>query len=53
MFYYETPRFHQDFKIENLCFFKSVLSPSSKITGPVTKDHVKSSQMRKETPLQL
>ena len=32
--------------------FKSVLSSSSKNTGPVTRDHVKSSQIRNETPLQ-
>ena len=29
-----------------ICFFKSVLSSCSKNTGPVTRAHVKSSQMR-------
>ena len=32
---------------------RSVLSSRSENTGPVTRYHVKSSQMRKETPLQL
>ena len=44
--------FYQDFKNENL-FLKSVLSSRSENTGPVTRDHVKSSQMRNGTPLQL
>ena len=39
--------FYQDFESENLCFFKSVLSSCSENTGPVTRDHVKSSQMWK------
>ena len=50
--YYETPWFQQDFKSENM-FFKSVLSSRRGNTGPVTRDHVKSSQMRNKTPLQL
>ena len=52
MFYYEIPRFYQDFKDENL-FFLSVLSSRCKNTGSVTKNHVKFSQMRNKTPLQL
>ena len=52
MFYYKILWFYQDFKGENL-FFKFVLSSGSKNTGPVTRDHVKSSQIRKETSLQL
>ena len=52
MFYYEIWWFYQDFKSENL-FFKSVLSSRSENTGPVTRDHVKYSQTRSETPLQL
>ena len=53
MFYDEIPLFLKDFKSENLYFFKSVLSSSSENIGPVTRDHVKSSQMRNKTPLQL
>ena len=34
-------------------FFKSVHSSRSENTGPATRDHVKSSQRRNETPLQL
>ena len=34
-------------------FLKSLLSSRSENTGPVTRDHVKSSKMRNETPLQL
>ena len=34
-------------------FFKSVFSSRSENTGPVTRDHVKSSKMSKKTPLQL
>ena len=52
MFYYEIPWFYQDFKNENL-FFKSVLSSRSEYTGPNTRDHGKSTQMRNKTPLQL
>ena len=47
MFYNEFLWSYQDFKNENL-LFKSALD-----TGPVTRDHVKSSQMRNETPLKL
>ena len=50
MLYHEIPWFYQDFKCENLCFF---LSSCRKNTGPVTRDHVKSPQMRNETPLKL
>ena len=53
MFCYEIPWFYQDFKSKNLCFFKSIHSERSTNTGPVSRDHVKSSQMRNETPLQL
>ena len=34
-------------------FFKSVLSSRSENTEPVISDHVKSSETRNETPLQL
>ena len=34
-------------------FFTSVPGSHSENTGPVTSDHVKYSQMRNETPLQL
>ena len=44
MFYYRIPWFYEDFKSEYLCFLN---------TGPVTRDHVTSSQMRNETTLQL
>ena len=37
---------------ENL-FFLYVLSSRSENTKPVIRDHIKSSQMRNETPLQL
>ena len=33
-------------------FFKSVLSSRNENTGPVTRDHIKSSQMTNEKPLQ-
>ena len=36
MFYQETPWFYQDFKNENLRFFKSVLSSRSENAGPVS-----------------
>ena len=52
MFYYKIPWFYQDFKNENL-FFKSVLSSRSENTGPFTRGHVKSSQIRNEIPLKL
>ena len=52
VFYYEIQWCYQDFKSEYL-FFKSVLSSHSEDSGPVTRDHVKSSQMMNETPLQL
>ena len=38
---------------KKICDFKPVLSSSNKHSGTVTRDHVKSSQMRNETPLQL
>ena len=47
MFYNKFLWSYQNFKNENL-LFKSVLN-----TGPVARDHVKSSQMRNETPLKL
>ena len=34
-------------------FLKCVLSARSENSGPATRDHVKSSKMRNETPLQL
>ena len=34
-------------------FFKYVLSSRSENTGPVTRGHVNSSQIRNEAPLQL
>ena len=52
MFYYKIAWFYQDFKSEIL-LLKSVLSSRNENTGTVTRDHVKSSQMRNETPLQL
>ena len=50
--YYEIPWFYQDFKSGNL-FLKSVLSSRRENTGPVTRDHVKSPQVRNETHLKL
>ena len=38
MFYYDISRFYQDFKCENLCFLKFVLSLRSENTGLVTTD---------------
>ena len=53
MLYYKILRFfYQDSKNENL-LFKSVLSSRSKNTGPITRGHVKSSQIMSETPLKL
>ena len=46
MFYYEIPWIYQDFKIENLF-------SCGENTRPVTRGHVKSSQMWSETPLKL
>ena len=59
MFYYEI--YYEDFKIlfatkilkGKICFFQSVLSSRRENNGLVTRYHVKSSQMRNETPLQL
>ena len=54
-FYCQILWFYEDFKSETL-FFKSVLSSRSKNTGSkksVTRDRVKSSQVRNETPLLL
>ena len=45
------PLVYQDFKSENL-FFKSVLSSRYENTGPIIREHFKSSQMGNETPLQ-
>ena len=52
IFYKKTPSLYQGFKSENLCFFNFTQSRSEN-TGPLTRGHVKSSQMRNETPLQL
>ena len=52
MFYCKIPWFYQDFKSKNM-FLKSVLSSRCENTGPLSKDHVKSSRMRNETPLQV
>ena len=52
MFYYEVPWLYQDFKSEDL-FLKSILSSRSENTGPDTRGHIKSSQMRNEKLLQL
>ena len=52
MFYFKLLWFYQDFTSENL-FLKSALSSRCENTGPVTRDHVKSTQLRNETPLQL
>ena len=49
MFSYKIPRF----KILKMkMFFKSELTSRSE-NGPVTRDHMKTSQMRNKTPLQL
>ena len=53
MFYHEIQWFYQDFKKWKSVFFKSVLSSRIENTGTVTRNHLKSSQMRNETPLQL
>ena len=52
MFYYDIPWFYKGFNSENL-FFKFALSSRCENIGPVTIDHVKSSQMRNEKPFQL
>ena len=52
MSYYNIPWFYKDFNSENM-FFKSVLSSRCKNIEPVTRDHVKSSQMCNEKPFQL
>ena len=44
---------HNQSKSKNFAFLKSVLSSPCGNTGPFTRDHIKSSQMRNETPLQL
>ena len=36
-----------------ICVFKSELSSCSEKTEPITRDHIKSSQMWNKTPLQL
>ena len=51
MFYYKISWFYQDFKSANLCFLNLYLRIEN--NGPFTRDHVKSSQMRNETPLQV
>ena len=50
MFYYEVSWFYQDFKSENL-FLNLYSVHTARIY--VNRDHVKSSQMRNKTPLQL
>ena len=45
--------FTKIFKVKICAFFKSALSPRNKDAGPVTRDHVNSSQIRNETLLQL
>ena len=52
MFYYKIFWFCQDLKVK-ICAFKSVLSSHRENSGPATRGHVKSSQMKNETPLQL
>ena len=47
------PWFYQDFKSENLCFLNLYSDHAARMLGPVNRDHVKSSQMRNETYLQL
>ena len=44
MFYYKIPWFYQDFNLY-------VLSSRCKNTGPIIRNHLKSSQMRNKTPL--
>ena len=51
MFYYEIPRIYQDLKGENLCFFNMYSIHAVGNTGPVTRGHDKSSQMKNKTPL--
>ena len=53
MFYYKIPWFYQDFKSKSPFFLKSVLSSRSEHTGPVTRDHIKFSQMMNETSFQI
>ena len=53
MFYYEIPRIYQDLKGENLCFFNMYSIHAVGNTGPVTRGHDKSSQMKNKTPLSL
>ena len=52
---YETTKscgFSKILKVKKICFFfKSVLSSRSDNSGPGTRDHVKSSQMRNKTLL--
>ena len=50
MFSYKIPRFNNILKMK--MFLKSELSSRSE-NGPVTRDHMKTSQMRNKTPLQL
>ena len=54
MFYYDIQWFYQGFKSENMCFlnFYSVHAHRGN-AEPVTRDHVKSSQIRSKTPLLL
>ena len=50
MFSYKIPRFNNILKMK--MFLKSELSSRSE-NGPVTRDRMKTSQMRNKTPLQL
>ena len=51
-FYHKIPWFYQDFKSESQCLL-NLYSIHVVSTGPITRDQVKSSRMRNETPLQL
>ena len=56
MFHYKILWFYQDFKSENLPFLNLYSVQTARIpqnTGPITRGHVKSSELRNETPLQL
>ena len=52
-FYFKILWFTKFLKVKVCVFLNLVFSLRSENTGPVTRDHVKSSQMRKKTPLQL
>ena len=48
-----TENLTRGFKSENLCFLNLYSDHAARMLGPVNRDHVKSSQMRNETYLQL